>query len=113
MILIFIITTVIIFLVVFGFIMEIHRLQDEVEKNEKLIDELQTRLAFAGKNYVDKTNDLRDKIQKLELKSIDQNNSISKYKEMYVKEKNKKGKNNEVLCKSSKKNSVKLGKRKR
>lgn len=82
MILILIITTVIIFLVVFGFIMEIHRLQDEVEKNEKLIDELQTRLAFAGKNYVYKTNELRDKIQK--------------YKEMYVEEKlNNKIKNNE------------------
>lgn len=59
------------FLLVIGYNKEVDRLTNRIDD---LIDEL----AFAGKNYVDKTNELRDKIQK--------------YKEMYVQEKNKKAK---------------------
>jgi len=64
MTLILIITTAIIALVITGFIMELHRLQNEVERNynawegsNAIREILENKLASAGKNYIKLKNE--------------------------------------------------------
>lgn len=62
-------------------------LEKEAHELRVGIDELGYRVAISCKNYSNKINELKKIIKKLEITIIDQNNSIQKYKEMYVKEK--------------------------